>query len=417
MRNPSNTSFARQGLTNCARLLQVVQGFLPKHISLAFAGSLAAVVLVSGPHQMPDWWMQNVRSGSADQVASGARVPSADPSDEALFPANTVATFGMAGLSKAEPFHYQGTPVSRARAAECLAAAAWYEVGNDPVGQRAVIQTVVNRVNHPSFPNSICGVIFQGSELPTGCQFTFTCDGSLNRRHPSAAAWRHALELSEAALDGFVEQRVGTATHYHASYVAPWWSRKLERLSSVGPHIFYRWAGAKGAYRQQKHLGTEQDYSALVLKSGERSKGLEPAGTQSSDRLVNSIDTAIPEAVPATAAMSPGRAIYLVLNENEASGRWALAAMKSCKGHHDCQVFGYGNGEDIRRNQARGTQERDRPIFLFVRDATSAMTVALWDCQRIERPRKSECLPTDKRVLIDLMRERPQSVSGPINRS
>lgn len=407
MSNPSNTSFDRPGLTNYARLLQIGQGSLPNYIALAVAGSVAAIVLVSGPHRVPDWWMQNVRSASAVAAAPGARAPMADPEGEALFQANPDAAFGTAGLPDAEPFHYQGTPISRARAAECLAAAAWYEVGNDPVGQRAVIQTVVNRVNHPSFPKSFCGVVFQGSELPTGCQFTFTCDGSLDRRHPSAAAWRRALELSEAALNGFVEKRVGTATHYHASYVVPWWSRKLERLSSVGPHIFYRWAGAKGAYQQQIHLAAEQDYNTLVLKSAERSRRFEQAGTQPVAQLADSIDTAIPQAVPGTAVRPPGRAIFLALEEGEASGRWALAAMKSCKGRQDCQVFGYGNGDDITRNEKRAAQERDRPIFLFVRDAASAMTVALWDCQRIERPRKSECLPIDRRVLMGLMQERP----------
>ena len=408
MSNPTNTSFARPGLSNCARLLQIVQGFLPNYIYLAFAGSVAAVAFVSGPHRVPDWWMQNVRSGSAVAATPGERVPMTDPGGGALFQANADAAFGPAGLPDAKPFHYQGTPISRERAAECLAAAAWYEVGNDPVGQRAVIQTVVNRVNHPSFPKSICGVVFQGSELPTGCQFTFTCDGSLNRRHPSTAAWKRALELSEAALNGFVEKRVGTATHYHASYVAPWWSRKLERLSSVGPHIFYRWSGAKGAYRQQGHLAAEQDYNTLVLKSRERSEKFEHAGTQPEALLAASIDAAIPAAVPDTAIAPPGRAIFLALKEGEPTGRWALAAMKSCKGRQDCQVFGYGNGDDITRNQTRAAQERDRPIFLFVRDAASAMTVALWDCQRFERPRKSECLPIDRRALMGLMQERPQ---------
>lgn len=406
MRNPSNTGIAKQSHANFARLRQLVQGSLPKFMSLAFAGSFATFVIVSGPPQGPDWRTQDDLSGGADKADHRARAHPDDPDGASLFPASTDAALRLSGLSKAEPFHYQGTAANRARAVECLAAAAWYEAGDDPAGQRAVIQTVVNRVNHPRWPNSFCGVVFEGFERQTGCQFTFTCDGSLKRRQPSSAAWKRAILRSEQALNGFVDESVGTATHYHASYVSPWWSGKLQRLTSVGPHIFYRWAGGKEANRQQRHLGTEQDYKTLVLKSVERSKVFELAATQPTDQLSDRIEAAIPETAPDAAAMPPDRAIFLPLKESEASGRWALAAMKSCKGRQDCQVFGYDDGDDIRRNQARAAQERERPIFLFVRDAASAMTLALWDCQRVERPRKSECLPIERRALTELMRER-----------
>jgi hypothetical protein len=104
---------------------------------------------------------------------------------------------------------------------------------------------VLNRVRHPAFPKSVCGVVYQGSKRRTGCQFSFTCDGSLRaRRDP--AAWARARRVAGAALAGSVYGPVGHATHYHASYVQPWWAASLKRAVTVGSHIFYRWRGDWG---------------------------------------------------------------------------------------------------------------------------------------------------------------------------
>ncbi len=146
----------------------------------------------------------------------------------------------------ARPFRDAGTGVSKARALQCLAMAVYYEAANETTdGQRAVAQVVLNRVMHPSFPDSVCGVVFQGSERQSGCQFTFTCDGSLDRR-PMAAKWAEARTVAEAALNGFVFQPVGLATHYHATYVRPYWASSLDNVLTIGLHTFYRWRGAAG---------------------------------------------------------------------------------------------------------------------------------------------------------------------------
>ncbi|HEX6073589.1 MAG TPA: cell wall hydrolase, partial [Sphingomicrobium sp.] len=82
----------------------------------------------------------------------------------------------------ARPFVFAGDKAARARALECLTSAIYYEAGSqDSDGERAVAQVVLNRVRHPAFPASVCGVVYEGSTRPTGCQFTFTCDGSLYR--------------------------------------------------------------------------------------------------------------------------------------------------------------------------------------------------------------------------------------------
>jgi hypothetical protein len=129
---------------------------------------------------------------------------------------------------------------------QCLTAAVYYEARSESVeGQRAVAQVVLNRARHPAFPKTICGVVYQGSNRRTGCQFSFTCDGSLRaRREPEA--WAQARRIAGAALAGSVYGPVGHATHYHASYVQPWWAASLHRAVSVGSHIFYRWRGAWG---------------------------------------------------------------------------------------------------------------------------------------------------------------------------
>jgi spore germination cell wall hydrolase CwlJ-like protein len=138
------------------------------------------------------------------------------------------------------------TPADRLRALECLTAAVYYEAAIEPLdGQRAVAQVVLNRVRHPAFPKSVCGVVFQGQERATGCQFTFTCDGAL-RRAPAASLWARARMVAAEALAGKVYAPVGWATHYHTNWVVPYWSSSLTKLANVGTHIFYRWEGGWG---------------------------------------------------------------------------------------------------------------------------------------------------------------------------
>ncbi|WP_371809725.1 cell wall hydrolase [Croceicoccus sp. YJ47] len=134
----------------------------------------------------------------------------------------------------------------RARAVDCLATAIYYEAGMEGAdGQRGVAQVVLNRVRHKSYPNSVCGVVFQGAERRTGCQFTFTCDGSLARA-PAPRRLAQARKIAEDALAGSVYAPVGLSTHYHADYVVPYWSPSLLKTAVVGTHIFYRSPGLAG---------------------------------------------------------------------------------------------------------------------------------------------------------------------------
>ena len=167
----------------------------------------------------------------------------------------------------AAAFVFKGTQSARTQALNCLASAVYYEAGNqDTDGERAVAQVVLNRVRHPAFPNSVCGVVYQGSTRPTGCQFTFTCDGSL-AREPDADGWRRAWKVAEDALSGNVYAPVGWATHYHADYVLPTWASSMAKNAVVGAHLFYRWPGSWGQPGSftDAYAGREPNAAALRI--------------------------------------------------------------------------------------------------------------------------------------------------------
>lgn len=177
----------------------------------------------------------------------------------------------------AAPFRDADTPANLARATKCLTEAVYYEAASqDMAGQRAVAQVVLNRVRNPAFPASVCGVVYQGAERVTGCQFTFTCDSALSRTI-SKRAWTRAQQVAIAALAGFVFKPVGYSTHYHADWVVPYWASSLVRATSIGAHIFYRWNGRWGEAKafKQRYAGIEP----------------EPSWTHSAPQVADSLNT------------------------------------------------------------------------------------------------------------------------------
>jgi len=176
------------------------------------------------------------------------------------------------GLEPARPFVLTGSADARAKALKCLTQAVYYEAGFEPgEGQMAVAQTVINRMRHPGYPKSICGVIYEGAARATGCQFSFACDGSL-AREPVATIWANAEAVARRALKGFVFKPVGTATHYHADYVAPYWAPTLVKLKQFGQHIFYRWTGPSGmlAAFRGRYSGNETVSADILMAADPR---------------------------------------------------------------------------------------------------------------------------------------------------
>lgn len=193
---------------------------------------------------------------------------------------NAALPFSTAPIIAARPFQVVGSEGDRERALTCMTQAVYYEAGFEPTqGQRAVAQVVLNRMRHPIFPHSVCGVVFQGAVTPGGgCQFSFTCDGSLGRGVPAPAAWRRAQEVARAALNGYVEKSVGLATHYHTDYVAPYWMTTVTKMVRVGQHIFYRWPGSLGlpAAFGERYAAAERIPSTSQLMLAAQTKGARP---------------------------------------------------------------------------------------------------------------------------------------------
>jgi spore germination cell wall hydrolase CwlJ-like protein len=158
-------------------------------------------------------------------------------------------------------------PADQFRSLQCLAEAVYFEARSESEdGQRAVAQVVLNRVRHPAYPGSVCGVVYQGPlRAGGGCQFTFTCDGSLVRM-PFGEDWARARRIAAEALAGFVYAPVGLATNYHTHQVLPDWAFRLAKTNVIGNHIFYRMPGTWGgaAAFSQAYRGHEPSPATVM---------------------------------------------------------------------------------------------------------------------------------------------------------
>lgn len=124
----------------------------------------------------------------------------------------------------------------------CLAEAMYYEARGEGVeGQKAIAEVILQRTHDFAFPKTICGVVHEGAKLRKGCQFSFTCDGSLHRPK-NAVSWRRIRELADEIMAGVI--RLGTltdrATYFHTTAVQPAWADGFVRTTQIGNHIFYR---------------------------------------------------------------------------------------------------------------------------------------------------------------------------------
>lgn len=145
--------------------------------------------------------------------------------------------FGDFGLSDLK------TARTNAEERQCLAQAIYYEARSERrVGQLAVADVILNRVDSSIYPDTICDVVFQGSERETGCQFSFTCDGSMDgiKLTQRNKRWKDAQDMAGAILAGMHVPVSRQATHYHADYVDPPWAENLSPTATIGTHKFYR---------------------------------------------------------------------------------------------------------------------------------------------------------------------------------
>lgn len=335
---------------------------------------------------------------------------------------NAATPFAADPVIPARPYISSLAGADFDRATDCLAAAMWYEAGGDWDGQRAVAQVVLNRLRHPAFPKTVCGVVFQGSERRTGCQFSFTCDGSMARR-PAESAWLRTRKAATSALSGAADPRVGLATHYHTDWVAPYWSKELDKITAVGTHLFFRWKGNWGrpiAFLAQAR-SMEPGIARLAALSPQHAKALdmtvEEAETSLLDQAVPLVDGGIDGPMGSAGAADPqlaeglpklrgsqvqlvhpeGDAFVIRLNPSSKPGVHALDALALCGTQRFCKVMGWLDDSKLPRRFPIGSISSERMAFVFSRQ--NGYEAARWDCSQLkDRPpgpdAESKCFNT-----------------------
>lgn len=330
---------------------------------------------------------------------------------------NAARPFDDVSITPARAFRFTGDDDALGRAAACLAAAGWYEAGSDELGQRSVMQVVLNRARHPAFARTVCGVVFQGSERTTGCQFTFSCDGAL-KRTPSDVAWKRALALAQVMLAGQVYAAVGNATHYHTDWVVPYWADSLTKLTKVRTHIFYTWRGYWGTPRAfgSGSGGGEPTVAALAR--------LSPFHLGAPD-----ITPVAPEDVPPIAlTLAPTTAplvldgvrekslrgslvrgqqspsdhrYFMQLDPAAFAGSYATAALAICKDKVPCKVFGWRDPKQMAVALPVNSAQRAALSFIYAKDGKSSESI-FWNCQQMNRSNTAQCLPLESGALQKL---------------
>ncbi|MBL0767577.1 cell wall hydrolase [Sphingopyxis sp. DHUNG17] len=305
--------------------------------------------------------------------------------------ANARIPFVTTGLVAPAPFRYSGNGDGRARARDCLAAAMLYEAGDDARGQQAVGQVVINRARHPAFPKSICGVVFQGSERTTGCQFTFTCDGALSRRN-SAAAWARAQANAEAMLSGATYAPVGLATHYHTDWVRPYWSDSFEKIAIDGTHLFFRWPGfwgTPGAFRGVVS-GNDGAVAKLAALSPLHAAALGlPSGLASNDAPA---EVGEPRVATRSGASGDRDTIYVQLDRRATAESFVTTALRLCGERPYCKFMGWTNPMLKPESDAMSDMQRNAMSFSYLRDDKAGFEKALWNCSEYKRDDARQCM-------------------------
>ncbi|MED5205492.1 MAG: cell wall hydrolase, partial [Pseudomonadota bacterium] len=255
------------------------------------------------------------------------------------------------------------------------------------------------------YPASVCGVVFQGSERTTGCQFSFTCDGSLSRRY-SDVAWRAARERAEQMLGGATHAPVGNATHFHADYVYPWWSDQLDKVAQVGPHIFFRWRGFWGSRSalSARYAGGEPDplrlrETALVTAAANPLPGLLESGEAVRSITRDSVARAADK--PPRAAASPGQPVagagagvhFVLVAPSDSPAALVERARSLCSDGGYCRVQGWSEAEQIPTQLPLSEAARRSLRFSFVASNANGGEAVFFDCRLFPSPPSGTCLP------------------------
>jgi hypothetical protein len=232
----------------------------------AFHAALAASNVGAATEPAARLTLASFSPGQGSLKAAGAAAlnPDAVASGHAMFvQARVQERLSIVSLAGFHSEQLSGA-TERARETRCLAEAIYYEArGESVVGQLAVAEVVVNRVRSKHYPDTFCDVVYEGSYRSTGCQFTFTCDGSLRHR-PYGAAWRQANVVAGGVVAGFARPMTHSATHYHTNEVDPYWSGSLIETTRIGAHIFYRFPNRIERARLRDAAAEQQEAKAAA---------------------------------------------------------------------------------------------------------------------------------------------------------
>ena len=302
---------------------------------------------------------------------------------------NDQIPFSTAPNPAARPFRFAGTGDDRARALDCLATAVLYEAGDDTKGERAVAQVVLNRLRHPAFPKTVCGVVFEGSERSTGCQFSFTCDGAVTRWKPSEGGWRRARQVAELALSGSVYKAVGYATHYHTDWVVPYWQSSLVKLAAVGSHLFFRWEGWWGtppAFGRRQVAGEPAIAQLAAISDAHRT------GTALAEA-----DAALAEAAAATGTTSgplasDANSFLATLPPGLIAESFPQLAEQACGDRPFCKYSAWSDRARTPTTLPLEPAQIATMTFSYLRDRSTGYQKALWNCQQIKRNDPTQCM-------------------------
>lgn len=374
--------------------------------SPALDGFLASLLLVSIMAAAISMYMgaSSVAAGLKRHKAASQRVvppdivPEVEPIELQAMTADEARAFNASipfstdRNPAARQFRFAGSTEDRLRALDCLAAAVLYEAGDDPTGQRAVAQVVLNRVRHPAFPKTVCGVVFQGSERRTGCQFTFTCDGALTRDY-AQPFWDRARLIADAALAGSVFKPVGQATHYHTDWVVPYWSSSLDKIVAIETHLFFRWTGWWGtppAFRFEA-TGVEPRVTQLALRFPEHGLGDPNAALMAGEALPSVSPPTISDAAMKPSSDDPNA--FLVLLSAQDAANFAEIAAFNCGSRPTCRFMGWTDPAKLPTDASSKFSPTQFAAlsFSYMRDRTRNLERALWDCSQFKRA-DGQCL-------------------------
>lgn len=322
---------------------------------------------------------------------------------------NAAVPFVRGPNPAARPFRLKDSGDDLARAIDCLAAAMLYEAGGaDADGQRAVAQVVINRLRHPAFPKTVCGVVFQGQERSTGCQFTFTCDGAL-ARVPAPAAWRVAQARARQALTGKVFKPVGHATHYHTDWVVPYWSASLDKVAAVNSHLFFRWTGWWGTPPAFRFSPARRE--PMIAKIAFLSAAHRPAPSPA--LVPGAMGAAALAVLPASkpirllTASAAGDTFLVVLDRTASPDSYPALALETCGDRPFCKFVGWTSAAKAADALPLSDTQVADQVFSYLRNRANSFEKMLWNCTQFKRPHPDQCMKTPPPVL------RPSPVATP----